>query len=107
MWCVLEGLCGGKLNMAYVRTVKFIYYTVCMAHYDDDGNRTDPERFDFESWIYKADELSLEQKTIEFDGIKARLEECVGDKSRGIWKFRKPLLRKGSGAGMIWPGQVR
>lgn len=79
--------------MAYVRTVKFIYYTVCMAHYDDDGNRTDPERFDFESWIYKADELSLEQKTIEFDGIKARLEECVGDKSRGIWKFRFMKLR--------------
>lgn len=78
--------------MAYVRTVKFIYYRMCVSHYEENGY-TDPERFDFESWIYKADKMSIEQKTIEFDGIKARLEEYSGDKKCGIWKFRFMKLR--------------
>lgn len=78
--------------MAYVRTIKFLYYTVCISK-DEENGRTDPVRFDFESWIDKANTLSIEQKTIEFDGIKARLEEYVGDRSNQIWKFRFMKLR--------------
>ena len=78
--------------MAYVRTIKFLYYTVCVSKLEERG-RTDPVRFDFESWIYKADKLSLEKKTIELDGFKVRLEEFVGDKNSGIWKLRFMKLR--------------
>lgn len=78
--------------MAYVRTIKFIYYTVCISCYEEKGY-TNPTRFDFESWIYKAESMSIEQKTIDFDGIKARLEEYSGDKVHGIWKFRFMKLR--------------
>lgn len=78
--------------MGYLRTVKFIYYTVCVSHYSDKGY-SDPERFDFESWIYKASELTMEQKTLEFDGIKARLEDYSGNKKTGIWQFRFMKLR--------------
>lgn len=79
-------------KMAYVRTIKFIYYTVCKSQINE-GKRNNPTRFDFQSWIYKAEKLSLEQKTIEFDGIKARLENYNGDKEQGIWKLRFMKLR--------------
>lgn len=78
--------------MAYVRTIKFLYYTVCISKIEDD-KRLDPKKFDFESWIYKSEKMSFEQKTIEFDGIKARLEKYVGDEEQGIWKFRFMKLR--------------
>lgn len=78
--------------MAYVRTIKFLYYTVCISKLEESG-RTDPVRFDFESWIYKVSELSIEKKTVEFDGIKVRLEKFVGDESNRIWKLRFMKLR--------------
>lgn len=84
-------LCGGR-RMSSVRTIKFLYYTVCISKLEECG-RTDPVHFDFESWIYKADELSIEKKTVEFDGIKIRLEKFVGDKNSGIWKLRFMKLR--------------
>lgn len=84
-------LCGGR-RMSSVRTIKFLYYTVCISKLEECG-RTDPVHFDFESWIYKADELSIEKKTVEFDDIKIRLEKFVGDKNSGIWKLRFMKLR--------------
>lgn len=36
--------------MAYTRTVKFSYYTVCIM---EDEQDVSPKRFDFEAWIKK------------------------------------------------------
>ncbi len=76
--------------MAYTRTVKFSYYTVCMV---DDEQGTDPKRFDFEAWIKKAVADKIEKKEIEFDNVTARLEELEGDKANKIWKIRFIKLR--------------
>lgn len=76
--------------MAYNRTVKFSYYTVCKVN-DEDGN--EPVRFDFESWIDKAINLGVEKKEIEVDGLIARMEECEGDKENRVWKFKFMKLR--------------
>ena len=76
--------------MAYTRTVKFSYYTVCIV---DDVRGTDPKRFDFEAWIKKAVADKIEKKEIEFDNVTARLEELEGDKDNKIWKIRFIKLR--------------
>lgn len=76
--------------MAYTRTVKFSYYTVCEVN---DKNGSDPIRFDFERWISKAVELEIERKEIEVDGLMVRLEEFQGDKKEQLWKFRFMKLR--------------
>lgn len=76
--------------MAYVRKIKFSYYTICLVN-DKDGS--DPVRFDFESWIKKVDECGLEKKEVETDGLIARLEEYEGDKFSHIWKLRFLKLR--------------
>lgn len=76
--------------MAYKRTIKFSYYTVCSVN-EKEG--TDPKRFDFEAWIEKAEKLNVEQKEIEFDGTIARLECLEGDSANHIWKIRFLKLR--------------
>lgn len=76
--------------MAYTRTVKFSYYTVCIV---DDLHGSDPKRFDFEAWIKKAVAEKIEKKEIEFDNVTARLEELEGDKDNKIWKIRFIKLR--------------
>lgn len=76
--------------MAYVRTVKFSYYTVCIVN-EEQG--LDPVRFDFESWIRKAVDEKIEKTEIEFDGLTARLEELEGDTENKIWKLRFIKLR--------------
>lgn len=76
--------------MAYTRTVKFSYYTVCMVN-EESGE--DPVRFDFESWIDKAIKDGYEKKEIEFDNTMARLEELEGDSKHRIWKMRFLKLR--------------
>lgn len=76
--------------MAYTRTVKFSYYTVCMM---EDEQDVSPKRFDFEAWIKKAVDENIEKKEIEFDNVIARLEELEGDVNSGIWKIRFLKLR--------------
>ena len=76
--------------MAYKRTIKFSYYTVCSVN---EKEVTDPKRFDFEAWIEKAEKLNVEQKEIEFDGTIARLECLEGDSANHIWKIRFLKLR--------------
>lgn len=76
--------------MAYKRTIKFSYYTVCSVN-EKEG--TDPKRFDFEAWIEKAEKLNVEQKEIDFDGTIARLECLEGDSANHIWKIRFLKLR--------------
>lgn len=76
--------------MAYIRTIKFSYYTVCIVN---DAEGGDPERFDFEAWIKKAVEENIEKKEIEFDGVTARLEELEGDINSKLWKLRFIKLR--------------
>ena len=76
--------------MAYSRTIKFGYYTVCVVN-EEQGN--DPIRFDFESWISKAVNKGIEKKEIEFDNVIARLEELEGDNENKIWKLRFMKLR--------------
>ena len=85
-----KGQYGGKWYMAYKRTIKFSYYTVCSVN-EKEG--TDPKRFDFEAWIEKAEKLIVEQKEIEFDGTIARLECLEGDSANHIWKIRFLKLR--------------
>ena len=76
--------------MAYTRTVKFSYYTVCMM---EDEQDVSPKRFDFEAWIKKAVDENIEKMEIEFDNVIARLEELEGDVNSGIWKIRFLKLR--------------
>lgn len=76
--------------MKYKRKIKFDYYTVCIVN-DKEG--TDPVRFDFQSWLEKADEIGIRQQEIEKDGIIARLEEVVSDKENNLWKMRFMKLR--------------
>ncbi len=76
--------------MAYTRTVKFSYYTVCIM---EDEQDVSPKRFDFEAWIKKAVDENIEKKEIEFDNVIARLEELEGDANSGIWKIRFLKLR--------------
>ena len=76
--------------MAYTRTIKFSYYTVCIVEDIKGGN---PKRFDFEAWIKKALDKKIEKKEIEFGGVTARLEELEGDKKNQIWKLRFIKLR--------------
>ncbi len=76
--------------MAYIRNIKFEYYTVCIMKNKQDVS---PKRFDFESWIKKAVDEGYEKKEVEFDGIVARLEELEGDKENKIWKIRFLKLR--------------
>lgn len=87
--CNILCVCGGNI-MAYVRTVKFSYYTVCEVN-DKEGR--EPIRFDFERWIAKARESDVEKKEIEIDGLIARLEEYEGDAEHRIWKLRFMKLR--------------
>ena len=83
-------VCVEGNKMAYVRTVKFSYYTVCIVN-EEQG--LDPVRFDFESWIRKAVDEKIEKTEIEFDGLTARLEELEGDTENKIWKLRFIKLR--------------
>ncbi len=76
--------------MAYKRTVKFSYYTVCMM---EDEQDVSPKRFDFEAWIKKVVDDNMEKKEIEFDNVIARLEELEVDTESGIWKIRFLKLR--------------
>lgn len=76
--------------MAYIRTVKFSYYTVCEVN-DKEGGA--PIRFDFEKWINKAVESDIEKKEIEVDGLIVRLEEIEGEKENQVWKVRFIKLR--------------
>jgi len=76
--------------MAYIRTVKFSYYTVCEVSKKNGGN---PVRFDFERWIDKAVKTGIEKKEIEVDGLIVRLEELEGEEENQIWKFRFMKLR--------------
>lgn len=71
--------------MAYKRTVKFSYYTVCMM---EDEQDVSSKRFDFEAWIKKVVDDNMEKKEIEFDNVIARLEELEVDTESGIWKIR-------------------
>lgn len=80
----------GENRVAYSRTIKFGYYTVCVVN-EEQGN--DPIRFDFESWISKAVNKGIEKKEIEFDNVIARLEELEGDNENKIWKLRFMKLR--------------
>lgn len=77
-------------NMAYTRTVKFSYYTVCVTNV---AQGTEPVRFDFEAWLNKAVDKEIEKKEIEFDGTIARLEELEGDSEKKVWKLRFIKLR--------------
>ncbi len=45
--------------MAYTRTVKFSYYTVCIM---EDEQDVSPKRFDFEAWI-----KNIYQKQLDMD----------------------------------------
>lgn len=76
--------------MAYIRTVRFSYYTVCEVN-DKEGGA--PIRFDFEKWINKAVESDIEKKEIEVDGLIVRLEEIEGEKENQVWKVRFIKLR--------------
>lgn len=76
--------------MAYIRKIKFSYYTVCVVN-DKEGS--DPKRFDFEAWINKAVSLDIEKKEVEVEGLVARMEECEGDIQTRIWKIRFMKLR--------------
>lgn len=75
--------------MSYIRTIKFDFFTVCVTN----ENIGDLVRFDFESWISKADEEELEKKEISFDNTIARLENLEGDKKHKLWKLRFLKLR--------------
>lgn len=78
------------MDMAYTRTVKFSYYTVCEVN---DKNGEDPIRFDFERWISKAAKLEIEKKEVEVDGLIARLEKFEGEERNQLWKLRFMKLR--------------
>lgn len=75
--------------MTYERTIKFDYFTVCIAK----ENTGDLVRFDFESWISKANDEGIEKKEISFDNTIARLEDLEGDKKSKLWKLRFLKLR--------------
>ena len=76
--------------MAYTRTVKFDYYTICMMERKGDAS---PSKFDFERWIKKVVDEGYEKKEVEVDNIIARLEELEGDKKNNVWKIRFLKLR--------------
>lgn len=78
------------MDMAYIRTVKFSYYTVCEVN---DKNGEDPIRFDFERWISKAAKLEIEKKEVEVDGLIVRLEKFEGEERNQLWKLRFMKLR--------------
>ncbi len=81
------------LIMSITKKVRVEYFRVVCRKID--GNSNEPDiLFDLTKWLSKIDELSLENRTIQYKDEKARLDRMKFNKDYGYWHLEFLKLRE-------------